>query len=270
MKLPRLASALLHLNRLNELRRAFLWTESWWLLTCAYLQIGAIPYPIKLTSRSGLKIEINNYHDCVTIWVIFCRIEYFVPANAKIIIDLGANFGAFTLFAADAAKNCHIFSIEPFPKTFDRLSATIRSNQLGERVTCLPLAIASNSEPRKMSAEENVPDQSRGLLTKDASIKDEETFTVETASLTNILEYIYDKLGTNKIDLVKMDIEGRDHEWLPNIDPHILDPVGMWQMEYHPNGTKKSLFQVLESAGFYCSKDLEVGSNSGVAHFERK
>lgn len=269
MTLPRWIKTLVHLQRLPEIWRAILWAQNWWQLTCAYLKLGKNEYPFKLISRSGLEVELNNYHDCVTAWVIFCRHEYSVPANANVVIDLGANFGAFTLLAAQRAKNSHIVSLEPFPKTFKRLDENIQSHGLTEQVTCLPLAIANTSGQRKMSTSEDVPDQSRGLLSEN-SVSDEEAVVVETISFGELLKFVRQKLGVEKIDLVKMDIEGGEHEWLPEISENLLENIQAWQMEYHPNGSKQPLFQALKTAGFCCVSDFVIAPDCGVAHFERK
>jgi FkbM family methyltransferase len=267
MSLPRGIKALSHLNRIREIWGAIVLTKSWWKLTRAYLKLGRIDYPWILETRYGQNIPLNNFHDCVTVWVIFCRHEYVVPSDAKVIIDLGANFGAFTLLAAHQAKQSRIISLEPFPASRNQLCENVASNGLVERVTCMPLAIAKASGERRMSLEAG-PDQSRGLLPEEAEVP-EKAVNVKTISLQELLLYVRENFGTDRIDLVKMDIEGGEHEWLPEIPSSILQNIRAWQMEYHPNGSKQSLFRSLEMAGFKCVKDYIIGSNCGVAHFER-
>ncbi len=268
MPLPRWIKALSYFDRLPEIWRAIRWTNSWWKLLRAYLKLGSVDYPFILRSRSGIQLQMNNYHDSVTAWVIFCRHEYFVPTNAKLIIDLGANFGGFTIFAAERAKNSRIISLEPFPATFERLCENIAVNGLQQRATCLPLAIAKTSSERNMSFEDGV-DQSRGLI-PEGTVFTEQVVTVKTISLPELLNYVSKNFGDQQIDLVKMDIEGGEHEWLPELPAHTLHNIRLWEMEYHPSGSKQVLFQALERAGLYCIKDIIIGADCGVAYFERR
>jgi FkbM family methyltransferase len=267
MPLPRWIKALSHLNRLPEIWSAIVLTKSWWKLTRAYLKLGRIDYPWILVTRYGQNIPLKNLHDCVTAWVVFCRHEYVVPSDAKVIIDLGANFGAFTLFAAHQAKQSRIISLEPFPASRNQLCENVASNGLVERVICMPLAIAKASGERRMSLEDG-PDQSRGLLPEE-TVATENSVKVKTISLQELLKYVRENSGTDQIDLVKMDIEGGEHEWLPEIPASTLQSIRAWQMEYHPNGSKPALFKSLEIAGFNCVKDYIIGPDCGVAHFER-
>jgi FkbM family methyltransferase len=267
MALPRWMKALSHINRLLEIWRAIILTKSWWKFTCAYLNLGKVDYPWMLVTRSGMKIQLNNFHDCVTAWVVFCRQEYSVPSDAKVIIDLGANFGAFTLLAAHQAKNSHIISVEPFPSMFDRLCENVAVNKLQQRVTCLPLAVAKASGERKMSIEEG-PDQSRGLLEEEI-VDSDKTTTVKTISLEELIQYVRFNLGVEQIDLIKMDIEGGEHEFMPEIATDTLQDIQALQMEYHPNGSKQILFNSLEKAGLNCTEDRSICLNCGIAHFKR-
>jgi FkbM family methyltransferase len=267
MPLPRWIKALSNIERIPEIWNSIILTKSWWKFTCAYLKLGRIDYPLVLATRSGTQIELNNFHDCVTAWVVFCRNEYSVPTEAKVIVDLGANFGAFTLLAAYKARESHIISVEPFPTMFERLCENVAVNGLRERVNCLPLAVAKVSGERRMSLDEG-PDQSRGILSEE-TVATENSVSVKTISLAELIEYVQVNLETDQIDLVKMDIEGAEHEFLPGIPAETLQAIQAWQMEYHPNGSKQLLFKALENAGFNCIEDKVISCNCGVAHFKR-
>ena len=118
-----------------------------------------------------------------------------------------------------------------------------------------------------MSLEEG-PDQSRGILSAE-TVATENSVSVKTISLAELIEYVQVNLETDQIDLVKMDIEGAEHEFLPGIPAETLQAIQSWQMEYHPNGSKQLLFNGLEKAGFNCIEDKVIGCNCGVAHFKR-
>jgi hypothetical protein len=64
-----------------------------------------------------------------------------------------------------------------------------------------------------------------------------------------------------------MDVEGAEHEVLPDIDPSVLSRVDLLEVEYHPSASKLPLFAAVERAGFSCIHDAIAGENLGVAHF---
>ncbi len=269
MNLSRWKKAILHIGRITEIWKAIIFTKSWWGFTRRYIQLGNIEYPWLLETRDEQNIQLNNFHDLVTAWIIFCRQEYEVSKDAKVIIDLGANYGAFTLLAANQSRKSRIISLEPFPAMFERLQKNVASHGLQERVMCLPLAIAKSSGSRKMSLDKDIPDQSRGLIPENIA-ETKLSVSVKTISLHELLEYTLSKFTTEQIDIVKLDIEGGEHEWLPEIPASTLQCIRSWQMEYHPNGSKQELFQALERAGFICVRDSVMGLNSGVAYFQRQ
>ncbi len=58
-----------------------------------------------------------------------------------VVVDVGANQGFFTCYAAQ--RGARVYSFEPHPKTFERLTRNIRSNGFGDRVTAECAAIAN-------------------------------------------------------------------------------------------------------------------------------
>ncbi len=84
-------------------------------------------------------------------------------SDDTIIVDAGANIGAFTLFAARRAPAAKIVAVEPFPKTHARLTKTIAQNRLEDRVMTREWALAREDASRTMDDGDGVS-QSRGML----------------------------------------------------------------------------------------------------------
>ena len=91
------------------------------------------------------------------------------------------------------------------------------------------------------------------------------TISVQTLSLNDILAFI----DTQKVDLLKIDVEGAEHEILQAATPEQLAPFERVQLEYHGPMPKERVFQPLIKAGFCCTVDIQYGANSGLAHFQR-
>jgi FkbM family methyltransferase len=231
----------------------------------AYLGLTA-RYPLDVETRRGTRFRIDSLHDVVTTWIIFCREEYRVEARSRCILDLGANFGAFTLLAAERAPAAKILAIEPYDDEFERLSRHVATNRLEGRVRCVQVAVASDDETRYLSDTAS-PSQSRAVLTR--ALAPSGSPVVAARTLGRLLDEAMAHAGTTVVDLVKMDIEGGEHELVTMLTPELLAPVTAWQMEYHPNGPSASIFGALERAGLHLVRRVGSHHDSGIAWFHR-
>jgi FkbM family methyltransferase len=265
--LPRWIRAL-HPGRLRELMRAQMRFENFTALAGAYLRPGAPVYPLRLATRTGWTFTLRDWHDAATAWVVFCREEYRVPLRARCIVDIGANYGAFSLYAAQRAPWSRVVSVEPHPDEYPRLVEHVAANGLGKRVHAMQLAVAAEAGTRWMDADPAHPGPSRGIHPP-AGERPPESVPVRAVTLLEVLDRARAITGADRIGLVKMDVEGAEHEFLPHIPPEALSDVDAWVMEYHPNGPKAPLFAALQRAGLRLERDVEAQPNSGVAHFRR-
>jgi hypothetical protein len=92
---------------------------------------------------------------------------------------------------------------------------------------------------------------------------------VDAISLADLMAQVRSSLQVSRIDFVKLDVEGAEHEVLPAIDAGALDGVVELQMEYHPRRPKAPLFEALQRAGLPCVRDFQEAADYGVAHFKR-
>src|SRR4030095_6844939 len=85
-----------------------------------------------LTLKNGLKLSVNkSAGDLTTLFEIFVNDDYSFKGDAGAefnILDIGANVGYFSLFISQKFPKAKIFSFEPFPGTFKRLSDNITRN----------------------------------------------------------------------------------------------------------------------------------------------
>lgn len=205
-------------------------------------------------------MRLETTHDVATAWMIFCRCEYAVLPEDEVVVDVGANIGLFSLHAAIRAPGARIVALEPFPATRDRMTDTIVRNHLASRVKMLPYALAGATETRRMDDADG-PSQSRGMLNTSA----ETGVEVHATTLARVLESEH----IDAVDLLKIDIEGGEHEAIAATPPDVLRRARRIALEYHPNGSKRELFARLEAAGFRVTHDREDVLNSGVAELRR-
>lgn len=266
MTLPRWVRAAAHVGRVGELTRCVRRVKNWRAVARRYLGLGG-SYPLPFVTRFGHRLELMTHHDLVTAWVIFCRREYRVPPQARLIVDLGANIGAFSFHAVEAAPSALIVAAEPFPSTFDRLVSHVTANGLTARVVCRRAAVGIRAGVRRMSAEG--PSQSRGLLPEESPAGDSR-IEVAVHTLGQILDDARRAAPGRGIDFLKIDVEGAEHEFVHGLPDGSLADVHEVGMEYHPNGDKAALFAALAGHGLIPVRDCVFGPNVGVAHFRRR
>lgn len=253
----RFARGLRQWQRAPEIMACAAQIREWPKVALAYLGVRNASYPFTIHFRNGDRVRVETYHDLVTVWVIFLRHEYRVDSASKTIVDAGANIGTFALYAARRAPGSTIHALEPFPSTRERLYETVRSNGLEHRVTVHPFGLSGADSTRFMA--DVGPSQSRGTTAEGAGV------AVPTTTLAHFL----DRAGLVLADLLKMDIEGAEHEVFASTTLETLKKFRQIALEYHPNGPSGLLFAKLNQAGFACSHDSKFFDDSGVAHFVR-
>jgi FkbM family methyltransferase len=264
--LPLLRS--LHPSRAAELWRAVNRLHRPLALLRAYRGLGSTTFPLDVRTRDGLRFSVADRHDATTAWIVFARREYPVPAGGRCIVDLGANFGGFTLDAAARAPGTRIVAIEPHPHAYTKLTAHVRENALDDRVRCITVAVAARAGIRWMSMDPDDPGPSRGIYPASSS-PDRSHVEVVATPLPDLLGRALAWTGAAEIDLLKMDVEGAEHELLDAFRDGALAPVRTLAMEYHPNGERAVLFAAIAAAGMRLHHHRDDGFGSGIAWFRR-
>ncbi|MEO7768245.1 MAG: FkbM family methyltransferase, partial [Ferruginibacter sp.] len=102
------------------------------------------PKSNKFTTRDGYQILLsNNLHDGITVMVIFCRLEYGKVDPGSIVIDIGANIGVFSLYAARCGAK-KVYAFEPNKKSYEILLNNIKVNNLEKIIIPFNLAVGSS------------------------------------------------------------------------------------------------------------------------------
>lgn len=164
-----------------------------------------------------------------------------------IVLDVGAHVGYYARLSSQlVGENGRVIAFEPHPRTFEYLMRNVTSLL---NVTTIQAAVAETEGTAElydylmMSAsgslhyDETLVDLQRAHATKDdiaprlAQGLPVQTYTVRTAPIDSILE----ELGVNRVDFVKMDIEGAEMGALRGMKRTISEsPELKLIMEYNP------------------------------------
>jgi FkbM family methyltransferase len=265
-------------GRLPEVIQCSRETAQWIPVTLDYVGVRSLTYPFHLKLRTGERLTLHEHTDTIIFWLVFVRQHYPVSASHRVIIDIGANIGIFTLYAARQAPQAKIVSVEPFPDTFKRLEELVDTNGLSGRVTTLNCAVSSRTGNETMDSANGIPSQYRRIhssvtVTLNAehrgpagSLPDQNGVRIRTETLGDILE----TAGVGSADLVKMNIHGSEYEVLLGTDPSVLKRCRQIAIQYHSMPPemglgKQTIFEHLGGLGFRLTLDDDTQRGSGRA-----
>lgn len=264
-------------RRIPEVWKCERLTSQWLSLSLAYIGVTQLRFPFTLRLRTGESLVLQEATDLTIFWLVFVRSHYPVAAEDCTIVDVGANIGAFTLYAARTAPSARIISVEPFPDTSKRLTETITANHLEDRVEVANQAITGETGSVAMDRSQGVPSQYRSVLTPVPKMLntvhkrhpgENRELGVSSVSLEDFLSGHH----LEQVDLLKMNIHGNEYEVLLSSSPSVLRKIRRIALQYHEVPAqlglgKQDIIGKLTDAGFRLASDLDTGRGSGRAVF---
>jgi FkbM family methyltransferase len=207
----------------------------------------------KYVFRNGITIEDEEGTATGTIAVVFFRKHYGNVDGKSVIIDIGANIGVFSIYAALEGKNVKVYTFEPISKNYQLLLKNISNNNLSDRIKPFNLGIASKNEKRKFHLESS---PLHSLVQKG-----ENNFSASVDCIS--LNYVLVKNKISKVDLLKMNCEGGEYEILYSTPIDCFKKIFEIRMEYHNIDSEKNnlnhLISFLENMGY---KTINIWKNS--------
>jgi FkbM family methyltransferase len=167
--------------------------------------------------------------------------EYSLKQDPKIIIDCGANIGLASVYFANKYPSAKIIAIEPETSNFELLVANTKNYP---NVHCLKNGIWH----KKTNL--HIYDAGMGswnFVTNEVDYENENT--ISAISLTDIMVMF----KIERIDILKMDIEGSEKEVFDNYDEAWLNNTDLVIIETHDRmkkGTAKSFFTAISSFNY--------------------
>lgn len=166
--------------------------------------------------------------------------------NGWTVIDIGAAFGDFSIFAAYGNPKTIIYAFEPFPESYGLLIKNLTLNAI-DNVIAFQKAVWCRDGDLSLDLVDGEPLK---VVSKDADTTFEKDDTMVIEALT--LACFLDEKGLEKVDLLKLDVEGAEYEILMEA-PAALSKIERIIMEYHDIDSKKNhqhLVSFLEGKGF--------------------
>lgn len=171
---------------------------------------GTVPI---LKTRNGVSFEVANLNsNLLTILEVWAEKQYGEPPQGRV-VDLGANIGAYSLYAA--SNGCSVRAYEPEGRNF----ALLRKNTQERPVQTYQLGVAQEAGTRELHIAGDSSGKNSMYFGDGASIP------ITCTTLAHILQ--------EPCDVLKIDIEGAELEVLRATPHNILPPKIL--VEYHSN-----------------------------------
>jgi FkbM family methyltransferase len=253
----------LGLARLPQIGRCARLFKNWLRLTQVY---GGGPMPDEFVAqgRRDFTLPLRDPTDVQTVWVVFCTGDYYLPQECETVLDLGANIGAFSLYATRCRNARRVYAFEPVAETFAVLEENLQMNGV-TNVRMIRKGIGGKSGSRTIYL--GVTSQHSSIIYRGApQFESGATEQVEIVTL----EQLFDELQLHEVDMAKMDCEGGEVEAIMAASDQTLRRIKHLSLEYHFPGdisTEKDFFDRLKQAGFHCASKSRIGR---LAQFVRK
>jgi FkbM family methyltransferase len=201
--------------------------------------------------RHPVVIRGGQSSDAIALYEVMVTREYELTAqldSPAFIIDGGANIGMASLFFLNRYPTSKVVAVEPDPANFE--ICRLNLEPYGNRVTLIRGGIWKT--PGHLALQSSQQEWT-------TSVRDDPSGTVEAFTLPSLIA-----LGSGKVDLLKLDIEGSEGELFADGAPEWLRRVHNIAIELHGTGRKDGFFAAM--AGYRydgsCSKTWDESENS--------
>lgn len=201
---------------------------------------SAPPSRRQVKLRNGLSIHLSDHPaDLITVFLVFVKEDYGTIQPGDTVIDIGANIGVFSLFAASKGAK-QVYAYEPNSQAFQILQRNITENHLESAILPYQLFV-TGSAGREVRFPMSASPYNRKL---------DEGFTGDSERvLTTDLSSIIADNDIEDVQILKLDCEGSEYEIVPAVPAPVWEKVHDLRMEFH-NGDHGELIDTLRNQGF--------------------
>lgn len=184
----------------------------------------------------------NHFND---LWLMECYLPFGQIESNSTVVDIGANVGIFSLWAARAARR--IVACEPSERSFSQLVTNVGASGRADTVECLRLAVGG-VDGEAVLVQDDAPTGAR-LLERGHPSPGGSSERVEAVTLSTL----FTMASISACELLKLDCEGSEFPILLGTDDDVVRSTRRIVAEVHEflgAGRLADLVERLEGAGY--------------------
>ena len=190
------------------------------------------------------------------------KLRSFLGTKDRVIVDLGASEGYYTLKMKENSPRAKVIAVEPNPEAFRILRRNVRENNL-KNVVLLGAVISERIGKVGFEVARGMTQIGALRIVEDREWLKKNGIEIRKLAVRSVtLERLLKSNGVGKVDLLKIDTEGSEMEILRS-SRRILKDIGKIVVEYHGEEVRRQIKDFLEGNGFRLL--FEEGVESGVA-----
>jgi len=244
-----------------HIRQDFLMNKAFYLLSDVYDCVG-----LKVSNRMTNKefvFTLKFSLDVLYARLLFTRvyeqgttefIQQFLHQD-DVVFDVGANIGYVTLLAATSVEKGKVFSFEPMPRTFERLTQNVGFNPHLNNITILNRAVSDQNGEVVLNSFENLHHGHSSMSKLDRNDH------AESRVASTTIDSFVAEMNLEKLDFIKIDVEGAEQMAFAGAKNTFakMKPTVLMEMNE----------ETANANGFKCHELLEFLSNISEYSFYR-
>jgi FkbM family methyltransferase len=216
--------------------------------------------------RNGLRFKVRRYSSDGSCVVDVTRegeyFKHFGIFPGDIVVDIGANIGSFSVYAAWLQPTARVLAAEPLRANYDLLAENIRLNGLAN-VEALRCGVMGKSGTITIYHGTDAAEGSSSVVASGA-VDASRAEVVPCMAFAELLDKV------PRVDFLKVDCEGAEFDFIPDAPSATLRKVRKLALEYHdvrPDMNHRALARKLESEGFRVTVEPPLpGQSNGMLY----
>lgn len=243
-----------------------------WIRVLVAMRQGRTPSPIVL--KDGVRFYSSGERVTLSIVdeIFFERAyspEGFDIGTDDVVLDIGANIGVFSVYAALRTRN-RVIAFEPFPTNYEFLCRNVRASSFQHVITnCVAVSDEVGTKELYLDGIHGEFHGGHKLFQDDSPAHPKKLVEVPTTTLQEIMcEHELDR-----VDFMKMDCEGSEGAILRATPVEYLQRISKIVMEFHDNFSElghEGIQALLEGAGFGTTLSWDPSFPYGMIYAKRR